>query len=96
MNVIDFKMDIRQAIEWPRFHQQWMPDELVVERLGFSPDTLDLLEKRGHTLEVRGSIANGHAIHVDSEAGWLLGAPDSRSHGSARGYQVPEYPSLRS
>ena len=86
LNVIDFKMDVRQAIEWPRFHHQWMPDKLEVERLGFSPDTLELLRKRGHVLNVRGGIANGHAIHVDADAGWLFGAPDSRSHGTARGY----------
>ena len=86
LNVIDFKMDVRQAIEWPRFHHQWMPDQLEVERLGFSPDTLELLRKRGHVLNVRGGIANGHAIHIDADAGWLFGAPDSRSHGTARGY----------
>ena len=76
------RLDVRQAIEGPRFHHQFWE----VERLGFSPDTLELLRKRGHVLNVRGGIANGHAIHIDADAGWLFGAPDSRSHGSALGY----------
>ena len=68
---------------------KWMPDELlveelVVEELGFLPDTLRLLEKRGHRLRRAGSLARGNAIQI--EGAWLLGAPDARSEGTARRY----------
>jgi gamma-glutamyltranspeptidase/glutathione hydrolase len=84
LNVIDFGMDIQQAVDWPRFHHQWMPDQLRLEQDGFSPDTIALLEERGHHVQLHGHQGEVAAIAVQN--GWLLGAPDSRSEGTARGY----------
>ena len=83
-NVIDFKMNLQQAVDFPRFHHQWMPDELRMEDHGFSPDTVALLRKRGHKVVFLEPIARLMAIEFDGE--WLLGAADARSEGLAAGY----------
>lgn len=48
LNVVDFGMNIQDAIDFPRFHHQWLPDRLAYEKNGFSPDTVALLKQRGH------------------------------------------------
>lgn len=83
LNVIDFGMTVQQAVDQPRFHHQWKPDKLLLER-GFSPDTKALLEQRGHTLEETSSVASVEAILVGG--GWLQGARNGRSSGKAAGY----------
>ena len=83
-NVIDFKMHLQQAVDFPRFHHQWMPDELRLEDHGFSPDTVALLRKRGHKVVFLEPMARLMAIQVDGK--WLLGAADARSEGLAAGY----------
>jgi gamma-glutamyltranspeptidase/glutathione hydrolase len=51
LNVIDHGMNAAEAVIAPRIHHQWLPDVVAAER-GFSPDTLRLLESRGHTVKV--------------------------------------------
>jgi gamma-glutamyltranspeptidase/glutathione hydrolase len=84
LNILDFGMDVQQAVDWPRFHHQWMPDELRLERSGFSPDTVELLRARGHQIQVTERQGDVAAIQVRD--GWLLGAADPRGEGTARGY----------
>ncbi|MDA1311991.1 MAG: gamma-glutamyltransferase [Acidobacteria bacterium] len=84
LNVIDFEMDIQQAVDFPRFHHQWMPDELRLERPGLSQDTIERLLQRGHSLKFVEKQGRVMAIQADGE--WLLGAADARSEGSARGF----------
>ena len=87
INVIDFKMNIQEAVDAPRFHHQWLPDRIVYERHGLSPDTVALLEARGHALTQRASQGVAQAILYDSDTNGLEGAPDRRSAGStALGY----------
>ena len=83
-NVVDFGMDLRQAVDFPRFHHQWMPDELRLERHGTSSDTVERLRQRGHRLKFVEKQGRVMAIQVGEK--WLLGAADARSEGSARGY----------
>jgi gamma-glutamyltranspeptidase/glutathione hydrolase len=83
LNAVDFGMDIRDAVDSPRFHHQWKPDKIYMEP-GFSPDTQALLRARGHTIEPEASIGEVAAIAV--EEGWLAGAADSRVEGKASGY----------
>lgn len=83
VNVLDFGMNVQEATDFPRIHHQWMPDELRVER-GISPDTLRLLESRGHRLRAVGAIGEMAAILWDGE--WLQGAPDSRTDCTAEGF----------
>ena len=84
LNVVDFSMDLRQAIDFPRFHHQWMPDELRIEDYGFSPDTIELLEERGHKIKTTENWSRTMAIQVVEDG--LAGAADARSEGVALGY----------
>jgi gamma-glutamyltranspeptidase/glutathione hydrolase len=82
-NVVDFRMNSQEAVNWPRIHHQWLPDELRMER-GFSPDTIELLKSRGHQIKIVNSI--GEAAVVRAVDGWLEGAPDPRTEATAKGY----------
>jgi gamma-glutamyltranspeptidase/glutathione hydrolase len=86
MGVVDYGLDIQAAVNGPRFHHQWEPDEIYVERVGFSPDTIKLLEARGHKIHVEGYWSDGECIAVDPKTGELLGAPDGRNGGKAVGF----------
>ena len=72
-------MNVQDAVNWPRFHHQWMPDVLRVEP-GISPDTVALLEKRGYT--VTRVNAQGEAAAIRWNNGWLEGAPGSPYRGN--------------
>lgn len=86
INVIDHDMNIQQAIDAPRIHQQWFPDEVLFEPYGMSPDTLSVLRSYGHKFAERpGYIASATGIMIDGD-GVRLGAIDSRSDGEAVGY----------
>lgn len=50
LNVVDFGMNIQDAIDFPRFHHQWLPDRIASEKNGLSPDTVALLKQRGHNV----------------------------------------------
>jgi gamma-glutamyltranspeptidase/glutathione hydrolase len=83
VNVIDWKMNVQEAVNWPRFHHAWMPDELEMEP-GFSPDTIALLQKWGYTLKTVQRQGDCDAILFSN--GWLEGAADPRTGGLAEGY----------
>lgn len=86
INVIDHDMDIQQAIDAPRIHHQWFPDEIVSEPYGISTDTRKALENLGHKFSSSPAyIASATGIMID-EKGVRLGAIDSRSDGEAIGY----------
>jgi gamma-glutamyltranspeptidase/glutathione hydrolase len=86
MGVVDYGLDIQQAVNAPRFHHQWLPDQIYVEGVGFSPDTIRLLEARGHNIKTQGYWSDGECIAVDPKTGELLGAPDGRGGGKAVGF----------
>jgi len=89
VNVIDFGMGAQDAVNWPRFHHQWLPDELRME-VGFSPDTVALLEKRGHKVKRVSDegrpYTQGEVAAVRFWNGWLEGAPDPRTEATAEGH----------
>ena len=86
INVADFNLDIQKAVNAPRFHHQWMPDRLVLERDRFSPDTIALLKSRGHEIAY-GLGGDGECIQIDLATGMRLGASDGRNDtGKAVGY----------
>ena len=86
INVIDHGMGIQAAIDSPRIHHQWFPDEVMYEIYGMSPDTMNILSSYGHKFTGRpGNIASATAIMIDDD-GVRLGAIDSRSDGMAVGY----------
>lgn len=82
VNVLDFKMNVQDAVNWPRFHHQWMPDQLSLEP-GYSPDTVALLESRGY--KVRRAGSQGECAAIAFRDGWMEGAPDPRTEGTAQG-----------
>ncbi|MDQ2949619.1 MAG: gamma-glutamyltransferase [Acidobacteriota bacterium] len=87
LNVADFHMNVQDAVDWPRFHHQWKPDKLYLEK-GISPDTIALLKGMGHDVESSEAtavvIARVEAILVSD--GWLQGAADGRAASKAAGY----------
>ena len=85
LNVVDFHLNVQDAVDRPRFHHQWKPDKLMLEP-GFSPDTIQLLEGRGHVVEAEGPSSLIEAIMVE-DSGWLAGAADAgRSNAKAAGF----------
>jgi gamma-glutamyltranspeptidase/glutathione hydrolase len=86
LNVLVFQMNIRQAVTAPRFHHQWMPDQLTLERWGFSADTIQKLQEFGYKLDFQDQIGACEAIEIDPDTGWRFGAADPRGNGKAVGY----------
>jgi gamma-glutamyltranspeptidase/glutathione hydrolase len=83
VSVVDFGMNVQQAIDTPRIHHQWLPDELRHESQGVSPDTLELLAARGHRLKPTASQGSANGIVYDRQADLLEGGADRRSPDSA-------------
>lgn len=84
VNHIDFGMNPAEAAATPRFHHQWTPDELRVEK-GFSPDTLALLRQWGHKVALKASMGRTQTIEIRD--GLLRGASDPRNpDGKTMGY----------
>jgi len=93
MGVVDYGMNIQEAVNAPRFHNQWLPDVLFVERW-FSPDTVLALQKMGYN--VHSGLGDGsntsfywsdaECIAIDPKTGDRLGASDGRNNGKAVGY----------
>jgi gamma-glutamyltranspeptidase/glutathione hydrolase len=93
MGVVDYGMNIQEAVNAPRFHNQWLPDVLNVEKW-FSPDTVSALEKMGYNVQiglhdgdnVSPYWSDAECIVVDAKTGERLGASDGRNGGKAVGY----------
>ena len=87
-NVVDFKMDVRSAVDAPRLHHGWFPDSIRLEPAWFtqSPELADELRKRGHTLAPYTLQGDAHSIWIDQKTGELTGAADRRIQGHAAGY----------
>ncbi|WP_297199951.1 gamma-glutamyltransferase [uncultured Pluralibacter sp.] len=77
VNTIDFGMNVAEATNAPRFHHQWLPDELRVEK-GFSPDTLKLLAQKGQNVVVKPAMGSTQSIMIGPD-GTLYGASDPRT-----------------
>jgi gamma-glutamyltranspeptidase/glutathione hydrolase len=86
LNVVDFGMNIQDAIDAPRVHHQWLPDTMSVER-GISPDTVALLKSRGYDIDYSPGVVLAQTAAIVSDGGWLQGGSDGRSAaGKAAGY----------
>jgi gamma-glutamyltranspeptidase/glutathione hydrolase len=79
VNVLDFRMNLAEAVAAPRVHHQWRPDALLVET-GLSPDTLHLLRERGHKVVVGSTSGSANSILIGPEG--RLGAADPRQRGT--------------
>ena len=86
LDVIDFDMNISEAIAAPRFHHQWLPDEIYWEPYEFNDDTRNALQSMGHTFREKPSdLGDAQGIQV-TPAGLRLGASDPRLAGAPAGY----------
>jgi gamma-glutamyltranspeptidase/glutathione hydrolase len=79
VNVLDYHMDVAAAVDAPRLHHQWLPDEVRIER-GFAEDTLAGLRAKGHQLVEPMGQTSANSIAVTPNG--LLGAPDPRTRGA--------------
>ncbi|HEV7138535.1 MAG TPA: gamma-glutamyltransferase, partial [Steroidobacteraceae bacterium] len=78
IGVEDYGLNIEQAVAAPRFHQQWLPQEVLMEPDRFSPDTLRLLAAHGYHI-IYGDHGDAECIEVDPATGERLGASDPRT-----------------
>jgi gamma-glutamyltranspeptidase/glutathione hydrolase len=85
MGVIDYGMNIQEAVNAPRFHHQWLPDVSYTEQ-GFPPEAVKTLEGMGHKVEAEESWSDGECIMIDPKRGDRLGASDKRNNGRAVGF----------
>lgn len=85
IGVVDYGMNIQEAVNAPRFHHQWMPDVLRVEK-SFSFDTAKMLEQMEYKVEPQGYWSDAECIAIDPRTGERLGASDARNNGKAVGY----------
>ena len=90
LNVIDYAMNVQEAVSAPRFHHQWIPDKLYVEP-ATPADVVAALRRCGHPLEVSPrNWSADEAIVIDAATGWQRGGSDPRTDGGAVGYpKVP-------
>lgn len=84
-NVIDFKMSMKEAVHSRRFHSQWSPDIISIERFGFKPQVLKRLSKMGHKIKERENIGAVEAILV-LKNGQYEGVADNRSDDDVLGF----------
>ena len=86
-NIIDYDMTLQQAIDAPRIHHQWLPDELAYEPYALSEDTLRILRARGHNARVRkdagwttgdGYMGDAAGVMIEEKTGVRLGSTDPR------------------
>jgi gamma-glutamyltranspeptidase/glutathione hydrolase len=86
LSAADEGLNIRQAVDAPRFHMQYLPDVVYVEQ-GFPDATLNRLRAMGYTVQVQGHWSDGECIEIDLATGELFGGHDHRHNfGKAAGY----------
>jgi gamma-glutamyltranspeptidase/glutathione hydrolase len=85
INVIDYGLNIRQAVDTGRFHHQWFPDYISYERNSLDSSTVMKLQRMGHELRERNAIGRVNAIMILPD-GRKAGGADRRGNNSACGY----------
>ncbi len=86
LNVLEFGMDVQEAVDAPRFHHQWYPDSVMIETKGFPADVVTALTALGHRVDTVSDMGDVQAIQIDTATGLRLGASDPRSDGVTLGY----------
>ena len=88
INVVDFGMNIQEAVDAPRVHHQWLPDTLLYEPHGLSTDVVQILQRIGYAVDGLRNPNAGlvEALLIDRQTGWFYGGPDPREEGVAAGF----------
>ena len=76
LNVYDYKMSIQKAVDAPRFHHQWLPDQVILEPKKFNDQIIKKLQKKGYNIKEKEARIMGRvdAIHIDSDGKISTGA----------------------
>ncbi len=86
-NIIDYGMDVQQAVNAPRLHHQWLPDTVYLEPGALEPSAQQRLQAMGYTFTTQGVWGSAQAIQRDDRSGILFGGTDRRRpSGAALGY----------
>ncbi|WP_031500131.1 gamma-glutamyltransferase [Bryobacter aggregatus] len=86
-NIIDFKMSLRDAIEFPRVHHQYLPDRVEAEPGAIAYEVAEKLKAQGEILSNRyRSQGDVHAVMIEEKSGWRQGWSDGRRGGKVMGY----------
>ena len=85
LNVIDHKMGMQEAVDSKKFHHQWLPDAIIIEKNTLSEENINLLKEKGHTFVERNSIGRMDCILI-KEDNTLEGGADKRGDNVALGY----------
>jgi gamma-glutamyltranspeptidase/glutathione hydrolase len=78
LNVTEFGMNVRDAVDGPRMHHQWLPDTVTIERAGATEELMASLRALGHTVRDGGGQGDANSILVDA-GGTAWGAADKRN-----------------
>jgi gamma-glutamyltranspeptidase/glutathione hydrolase len=84
VNIIDFKMTTEQAVNIPKFHHQWLPDEIFIEP-NFPDSSAEKLRQMGYVVSRRGTIGRTEVIRVLDD-GTFEAVADSRGEDHAEGF----------
>ncbi|WP_304129861.1 gamma-glutamyltransferase [Ignavibacterium album] len=84
LNYLDFGMDIQQAVNAPRFHHQWLPDQIDFEEFGIVKDVMENLIAKGQRIGDKKILGRVEAVAIENNL--YLGATDPRGSGAAVGY----------
>jgi len=82
LNVLQYNMDVRAAVDAPRMHHQWLPDTATFEANAIPVSTADALRQMGHAVKVSGTQGDAHSIMWDPKTKTASGANDFRSRDS--------------
>ncbi|MSQ95119.1 MAG: gamma-glutamyltransferase [Gemmataceae bacterium] len=85
VNVVDYEMPIQKAVDAPRTHHQWFPDELKFEGVKQYPETVKALQGMGHRVS-NSRQGDAHSIWINPKTGGYVGAADKRLSGKVAGY----------
>jgi gamma-glutamyltranspeptidase/glutathione hydrolase len=82
LNVLEYDMDVRAAVDAPRYHHQWLPDTVTFEARAIPDSTLARLQAMGHAVSMNGGQGDAHTIRFDAKTRLARGANDLRSRDS--------------
>jgi gamma-glutamyltranspeptidase / glutathione hydrolase len=82
LNVLEYDMDVRSAVDAKRYHHQWLPDTASFEADALPDATANRLRAMGHGLRMRGGQGDAHTIRYDAVTRTARGANDLRSEDS--------------
>ena len=85
LGAIDFGLNAQDTVDASRFHHQWLPDRIAYERTGFSPDTLALLQRRGHEIRAVERQGSAQVILYNAKEDMLEGGVDRRTPDAGAG-----------